>query len=77
MGCLAGCLRFVVLSAWRLLAAAAVAVLLARIDEYVEQRHRESVAGRAWRTYRGRRGGVRRGAPADAGGAIDTEGRPR
>jgi hypothetical protein len=63
---------------WRAILAAALAVILARVDAYVEEHHDESLAGRAWRAYR-RRGakGVRRGTPPDAGSAIDTRGRPR
>ena len=52
--CLVGCVRFLFFQLWRLIAAALLALLLARIDTYVEQRHGEHVAGRAWRAYRGR-----------------------
>jgi protein-S-isoprenylcysteine O-methyltransferase Ste14 len=74
--CLTGCVRLLFFALWRAVAAALLALLLARIDAYVEERHRETLPGRAWRAYRGRRG-VRRGTPPDAGSAIDTEGRPR
>lgn len=75
--CLGGCLRLLFFTLWRLLLAAAVAVLLARIDEYVERSgHRDALTGRAWRAYRARKR-VRRGTPPDAGSAIDTEGKPR
>jgi hypothetical protein len=76
--CLTGCLRLVFFTLWRAIAAALIALVLARVDSYVEQRHGENIAGRAWRTYR-RRGPntVTRGTPPDAGGAIDTQGRPR
>ncbi|HEV8534715.1 MAG TPA: hypothetical protein VGR87_03205 [Candidatus Limnocylindria bacterium] len=76
--CLAGCLRLLFFALWRAIIAALLAVLLARVDAYIEDRHSESVAGRAWKAYR-RRGskGVRRGTPPDAGSAIDTRGRPR
>jgi hypothetical protein len=64
---------------WRAILAALIAVVLARVDSYVEERHGENIAGRAWRAYRERGGakGVRRGTPPDASSAIDTEGRPR
>jgi hypothetical protein len=68
-----------VFALWRAVAAALLALVLARIDAYVERRHRDSVAGRAWRAYRGARGtrGVSRGTPAGASRAIETRGRPR
>ncbi len=50
--CLTGCLRLIFFQLWRLVAAALLAMLLARIDAYVERRHGESTAGRAWRAYR-------------------------
>ena len=49
-----GCLRLVFFQIWRLLLAAIVAMLLARIDDYVEYRHGGSTAGKAWRMYRSR-----------------------
>jgi len=52
--CLGGCLRLVLFQVWKLALAAILAVLLARIDAYVEERHAEHPAGRAWRAYRGR-----------------------
>jgi hypothetical protein len=63
---------------WRAIAAALLAVLLTRVDTFVEERHGDSLTGKAWRAYR-KRGSksVRRGTPPDAGGAIDTSGRPR
>jgi hypothetical protein len=76
--CLAGCVRVLFFALWRAIFAALIAVLLARIDAYVEDRHGESLAGRAWRAYRERGAkGVRRGTPPGASSAIDTEGRPR
>jgi hypothetical protein len=75
--CLTGCLRLVFFALWRALAAAALAVLLARIDGYVERRHGENTAGRVWRAYRSRGKKVRRGTPPDAASAIDTEGTSR
>ncbi len=52
--CLVGCLRLLFFQLWKLLLAAVLAVLLARIDAYVEERHAEHPAGRAWRAYRRR-----------------------
>jgi hypothetical protein len=63
---------------WRVIAAALLAVLLTRVDTFVEDRHSDSLTGKAWRAYRSRGNkAVRRGAPPNAGGAIDTSGRPR
>jgi hypothetical protein len=39
---------------WKVLLAALVAMVLARVDGYVERQHGGSTAGKAWRTYRGR-----------------------
>jgi hypothetical protein len=77
--CLAGCLRLVAFTLWRAIFAALLALLLTRIDSYVDRSGKsESLAGRAWRLYRSRSGRkVRRGTPRDAGSAIDTEGGPR
>lgn len=75
--CLTGCVRLLFFALWRAILAAIVAVVLARIDAYVERRHDETIAGRAWRAYRSRGKGVRRGTPPNAGRAIDTSGRPR
>jgi len=76
--CLGGCIRLLVFALWRAIAAALIAVVLTRIDTFVEGRHSDSVTGKAWRAYRSRgKKGVRRGTPPDAGGAIDTSGRPR
>ncbi len=72
--CLTGCVRLLFFALWRALAAAAFALLLARIDAYLEGR--EDPASRLWHSYRSRRDkGVRRGTPSDASSAIDTEGR--
>ncbi|MBI3522648.1 MAG: hypothetical protein HY071_06040 [Chloroflexi bacterium] len=66
---------------WRMLVAAGLAILLARVDDYVDRTHGDSPAGKVWRTYRSRTSKtgkkVKRGAPPDAGSAIDTEGRPK
>jgi len=63
---------------WRAIAAALIAVVLTRVDTFVEDRHSESLTGKAWRAYRSRgKKGVRRGTPPNAGGAIDTSGHPR
>jgi hypothetical protein len=77
--CLGGCLRLLVFALWRAIAAALIAVLLTRVDTFVENRPSDSLTGKAWRAYRSRgtKGGVRRGTPPNAGGAIDTSGRPR
>jgi len=77
--CLGGCLRLMFFTFWRLALAALTAMVLARVDEYVERsEHRDAVTGRAWRAYRSRgKRNVKRGTPPDAGGAIDTEGKPK
>ncbi len=49
-----GCLRLLFFPLWKVLLAASVAVVLARIDSYVERRHSDSAPGKAWRAYRGR-----------------------
>ncbi|MGH2500729.1 MAG: hypothetical protein ACRDF0_11660 [Candidatus Limnocylindria bacterium] len=76
--CLTGCARLILFALWRAIFAALLALLLARIDDYVERPdRRESLRGRAWRFYRSRSGrAVRRGTPPGAGSAIDTQGRP-
>lgn len=76
--CLGGCVRLLVFTLWRAIAAALLAVLLTRVDTYVDERHGDSLTGKAWRAYRTRgKKNVRRGAPPDSGEAIDTSGRPR
>jgi hypothetical protein len=77
--CLGGCFRLIAFTFWRAIFAALLAILLTRLDNYVEGSGRsETPIGRAWRLYRSRSGKtVRRGTPHDAGAAIDTEGRPR
>ena len=76
--CLGGCVRLLVFALWRAIAAALIAVVLTRVDTFVENRHSDSLTGKAWRAYRSRGGkAVKRGTPPDAGGAIDTSGRPR
>jgi len=60
--CLVGCLRLIFFQIWRLLLAALVAMVLARVDEYVERRHGGSTPGRAWRAYRSR--GKKKDKPA-------------
>jgi len=76
--CLGGCVRLLVFTLWRAIAAALLALLLTRVDTFVENRQSDSVTGKAWRAYRSRgKKGVRRGTPPNAGGAIDTSGRPR
>jgi hypothetical protein len=76
--CLGGCVRLLVFTLWRAIAAALLAVLLTRVDSYIDERHGDSVTGKAWRAYRSRgKKAVQRGTPPNAGGAIDTSGRPR
>jgi hypothetical protein len=78
--CLGGCLRLLFFTFWRLALAALTAIVLARVDDYVEgSQHRDAVTGRAWRAYRTRGGKrtVKRGTPPDAGNAIDTKGKPK
>ena len=76
--CLTGCVRVLFFALWRAIFAALIALLLARIDAYIEGHHGETLPGRAWRAYRERgRKGVRRGTPPDAGSAIETRGQPR
>jgi protein-S-isoprenylcysteine O-methyltransferase Ste14 len=75
---LGGCVRLLAFTLWRAIAAALLAVLLTRVDTFVEDRHSDSLTGKAWRAYRSRGGkAVKRGTPPDAGGAFDTSGRPR
>jgi len=75
---LGGCVRLLAFTLWRAIAAALLAVLLTRVDTFVENRHSDSLTGKAWRAYRNRGGKtVRLGTPPNAGGAIDTSGRPR
>ncbi len=52
--CLTGCLRLVFVQLWRLIAAALLAMLLARVDEHVERRYGTRGPGRVWKAYRGR-----------------------
>ncbi|HEV8228802.1 MAG TPA: hypothetical protein VGQ86_02500 [Candidatus Limnocylindria bacterium] len=52
--CLVGCLRLIFFQLWKLILAALLAIVLARVDEYVERRYPDSGAGKAWRAYRGR-----------------------
>ena len=49
-----GCVRLLFFQLWKVLLAALIAMVLARVDEYVEGRHGGTTAGRAWRAYRGR-----------------------
>ena len=77
--CLAGCVRLIGFTLWRAIAAALLAVLLARVDNYIEgSRHRDTMTGKAWRLYRSRSGKkVQRCTPPGATKAIDTEGRTK
>lgn len=73
-----GCVRLLAFTLWRAVAAALLAVLLTRVDTFVDERQGDSLTGKAWRAYRTRgKKTVRRGTPPDSGGAIDTSGRPR
>jgi hypothetical protein len=52
---------------WRALLAAAIAVLFARVDAYIERRGLgESLAGRAWGAYRARGGKGKKAPPPDS-----------
>ena len=77
--CLGGCVRLIGFTLWKAVFAALLAILLSRIDGYVDRSGKgDSLGGKAWRLYRSRSGEkVRRGTPPDAGSAIDTEGRTR
>ncbi|HAF08844.1 MAG TPA: hypothetical protein DCK98_02025 [Chloroflexi bacterium] len=78
--CLGGCFRLFFFTFWRLALAAITAIVLARVDDYVDgSEHRDGVTGRAWRAYRRTRGTktVKRGTPPNAGNAIDTQGTPK
>ena len=52
--CVTGCLRLIFFQIWRLIAAALLAMVLARVDDYVDRTHGGSTAGKAWKAYRGR-----------------------
>jgi len=52
--CLVGCVRFLFFQVWRLALAAIVAMVLARVDGYIEREHGGRTAGKAWRAYRER-----------------------
>jgi hypothetical protein len=49
-----GCLRLLFFQLWKVLLAALVAVLFARVDSYVEGRHPDRTPGKARRAYRSR-----------------------
>jgi hypothetical protein len=66
--CLGGCLRMIFFTLWRVLLAALVAMLFARVDAYVEKRGwTDTMAGRAYRAYRDRGKGSRRGDQRSGG----------
>jgi hypothetical protein len=50
-----GCLRLLFFQLWKVLLAALLALVFARVDSHVESRYPDSAAGKAWRAYRGRR----------------------
>jgi len=52
--CLVGCLRLFFFQIWKLALAAILAVVFTRVDDYVENRHGGTTAGKAWRAYRAR-----------------------
>ncbi len=52
--CLMGCVRLLFFQLWKVLLAALLAVVFARVDSYVEGRYPDSPAGKAWRACRGR-----------------------
>ncbi len=52
--CVVGCVRFLFFQVWKLALAAIVAMLLARVDDYIEREHGRRAAGKAWRAYRTR-----------------------
>ena len=75
--CLGGCFRLIAFWLWRAIFAALLALVFARVDNYVESSgKRDSMAGRAWRLYRSRSGksGRRRPGRSDV---VDTQGTPR
>jgi hypothetical protein len=49
-----GCLRLLFFQLWKVLLAALIALVFARIDSHVETRYPDSTAGKAWRKYRSR-----------------------
>jgi hypothetical protein len=49
-----GCLRLVFFQLWKVILAAIIAIVFARVDSYVDRRYPDSAAGKAWRTYRSR-----------------------
>lgn len=49
-----GCFRLVFFQLWKVLLAALIALVFARVDSHVETRYPDSAAGKAWRAYRGR-----------------------
>jgi len=78
--CLGGCVRLLFFTLWRVALAAITAIVLARVDNYIEgSEHRDAVTGRAWRAYRewGKKKTVKRGTPPGADVAIDTQGTPK
>ncbi len=53
--CVGGCFRLLFMTVWRALAAALLAVLLSRIDSYIEgSPFGTTPGGKAWRMYRDR-----------------------
>ena len=75
---MAGCVRLLFFALWRAFFAALLAMVLARLDDYLDRSGRsDSSVGRAWRLYRSRGGKGRRTQPRRDGEVVDTAGRPR
>src|SRR4030095_1565372 len=49
-----GCLRLLFFQLWKVILAALIALVFARVDSHVEARYPDSAAGKAWRAYRSR-----------------------
>ena len=74
--CLGGCLRLVLFAFWRALFAGLLAIVLARIDDYVARGRGETPIGKAWRLF-GRRATRGARSPRRVDEALRTEDRPR
>ena len=49
-----GCLRLIFFQIWKVLLAAVIAMVLTRVDGYIDRNHGGTTAGRAWQAYRSR-----------------------
>ena len=56
-----GCLRLIFFQFWKVILAAIIALLFARVDSHVDRRYPDSTVGKAWKTYRER--GKKKGPP--------------